>query len=170
MEAINDYLAGDKRWFNEKFPDAPKSVIQKLDKLREEIKNTPTEYFESVSDRAVKLNEFEKALIPEGLPKAQREAIVAQLNAEGIQPRFYRNGERQQALIDLMEEDNLTRQPKQLATAASTPFKDQVGAIGKNIRDDSAGPLEALKQEARKYKTAEGFVKAKTNAYHGTLS
>ena len=34
---------------------------------------------------------------------------------------------------------------------------------------EAPDPLESLKQEARKYKSAEEFVKAKTNQYHGTL-
>jgi hypothetical protein len=115
MEAISDYVAGgrDRKWFFQKFQNVPDKLVKELDAFRKELQDAPTEYFESVSDRAVKLNEFEKALIPEGLPKAQREAIVAQLNAEGIQPRFYKDGQRQQALIDLMEEDNALRSTSQ---------------------------------------------------------
>ena len=45
--------------------------------------------------------------------------------------------------------------------------KNQIGAIGRNV-NDSVDPLDALKAEAKKYKSADEFVKAQTNAYHGT--
>jgi hypothetical protein len=112
MQAITDYISGDTRWFKQKFPDAPPSIYKELDAFKKELQDAPTEYFESVSDRAVKLNEFEKALIPENVSKAQREAIVAQLNKEGIQPVFYKDGQRQATLQRLMEEDNASRNPQ----------------------------------------------------------
>lgn len=108
--AISDYLKGEKDAFDYGFKNVPPSFIAKLDTFKKQLHDMPTEYFESVSDRAVKLNEFEKALIPDNLSKPQREAIVKSLNEQGIQPRFYKDGQRQQALIDLMEEDNLARQ------------------------------------------------------------
>jgi len=189
MEAIGDYLAGgrDRKWFSQKFENVPESITKELDSFRKELQDAPTEYFESVSDRAVKLNEFEKALIPDNLPKDQREAIVSQLNAEGIQPRFYKEGQRQQALQDLMDEDNAERgfsspdktNGKKMndggyvqtpggkdADSLDVPKQDLIIRNGDG-KAMSVDPLESLKQEARKYKSAEEFVKAQGEpAYH----
>ena len=49
-----------------------------------------------------------------------------------------------------------------------SPVLKKLGIV-KDGEAMSVDPLEALKAEARKYKSAEEFVKAKTNQYHGTL-
>ena len=159
MSAIRDYLAGGKNreWFHQKFPNAPASVVKQLDNFKKELQDAPTEYFESVSDRAVKLSEFEKALIPEGLPKEQREALVERLNREGIQPRFYKEGKRQEALQQLVDEDNAQRgftqnKPKNKLGLKPLNEKGFVQVPGGKGVD----PLAALKQEANQPKTPRG--------------
>jgi len=107
----------DQRLTQEGFGKQPTTKLVSATPLDEANVKQPT------TSRAVKLSEFENALIPEGLPKAQREAIVKQLNSEGIQPRFYKNGQRQQALQDLMAEDNLKRNPTSID-------KNQGGYVG----------------------------------------
>lgn len=153
MEALSDYIAGgrDRQWFFQKFNNVPESLTKELNDFRKELQDAPTEYFESVSDRAVKLSEFEQALIPENVSKAQREAIVARLNKEGIQPRFYKDGERQQALQRLMEEDNAKRFPQDKEPGKGMNEGGYIRTPGGKDVD----PLESLKQEARKYKSAE---------------
>src|SRR3990167_7187385 len=64
--------------------------------------------------------------------------------------------------------------PEQAGTMPTELFKPKTPAFGLSIRDIKAKPIapkasvQSLAQEARKYKSAEEFVKNKINAYHGT--
>lgn len=144
MEAISDYVAGgrEKQWFFQKFQNIPDSIVKELDAFRKELKDAPTEYFESVSDRAVGLNEFEKALVPKNIDQK----TLAILKEEGIEPIFYEDGKRQEKLLEAMEADN--------KKDSDTPlFQKQ-------------DPLDDLLAEARKYKSVDDYLTAKLGGYN----
>ena len=112
LDAIGSYLKGEEQWFNNKFVNVPNSVIKELDSFKSELINAPTEYFEAVPDRAVSLNEFETAVVPEGTDKD----VIKILNDNGLSIRYYKPtegeaGARQESLIELLDEDNQKRFP-----------------------------------------------------------
>lgn len=188
MEIVGDYLMGDRQWFNQKYSNVPPKVIAKLDAFKKELQTSPTEYFESVSDRAVKLNEFEKALIPMDTPKSQREEIVKQLKEQGIQPVFYEKGKRQEVLQQLLDEDNQNSKPETLDKKqggyAKNPFYDKKNDIAQDLSPEQsdfineyANMLENMGQDngvavnpetgqriSNNYRTAENKGKAMSKA------
>jgi len=139
MDAIGDYMKGDTQWFESKFPDAPVSVKQELDKFRTELQNAPTEYFESVSDRAVQINEFEKALVPENVSPE----VVNALKQQGLDVVTYKEGQRQQKLQELAQADNPIK--ASIAQEDQTPLEklDEKIVQGKDL-------LPTRKERAKK--------------------
>lgn len=142
MEAIGEYMKGDPQFYNQKFPDAPANLKQQLNALKSELQSAPTEYFESVADRAVQINEFEQALVPEDTAPD----VVQALEDQGVKVvRYDRNDE--------------TARQRLLTEMAAADGQEQL-SVGE------AEPSEILKQEARKYNSAEEF--ARSLEYHGT--
>jgi len=156
MDAIGDYLRGDKSWFNDKFKNVPDSVLKELEQVKKEIQDAPTEYFESVSDRAVGLKEFEKALVPE----SASQATINSLKSQGIEPIIYKDGQRQAMLNKLMDEDNIARgfgdKPK---PRPARGIKGEAIRIAKARLEEPADPLASLKAEAGKYGSADDIAK-----------
>ena len=70
---------------------------------------------------------------------------------------------------DLAISEDMYRLPTNKSQGVRDSLADGLPNPGRKPIISDADPLEALKQEARKYKSAEEFVKAKTNQYHGTL-
>lgn len=52
------------KWLSQRKMDTSENALQKIKELQEEIKNTPTTYFEAKIRNAVKLNEFKGIIIP----------------------------------------------------------------------------------------------------------
>jgi hypothetical protein len=143
MEAISDYLSGNRQWFDSKFQNVPPAMLKELDTFKKELQEAPTEYFESVSDRGVRLSEFEKALVPEGTDPQ----TVALLKKHGVEPVVYKEGQRQQALQDLMAKDNAARTASRLKPEQMTGELKTLAARAKDFTDpqafsDSLAPTE----------------------------
>lgn len=67
-EVIAEYLGGiDRGFFRQKFPNVPDSLMLKLNKFREELKNMPTQYPETKFKRVVQPNEFKYAVVPDNV-------------------------------------------------------------------------------------------------------
>jgi hypothetical protein len=79
-EAISQYLAGDRGYFNSKFANVPKELEDELNTFASKLKSMPTEYFETKITRPVQIGEFSGALVP----AKERGSIEAALKEAGI--------------------------------------------------------------------------------------
>jgi len=105
MEAIKEYVAGDREWFDQKFKDAPKEITDKLDQLRKDLVEMPTTYFEAKLDRVVGASDFTSAIVPENT----NPELIKTLEKEGLAVIKYDpavEGARNQVLKDLASGDS----------------------------------------------------------------
>ena len=143
-----------------------KEVQSDLFPLQEKLRQTKTDI-----EKAIDLG-YGKNVINE-LRKTERQladkisALNKQLNNYVDPATSYKrlSGEVEardvQSRIDLSPEQRLATQPY---ASQNVPVKDQIVRFDRGVSEST----DPLTQEARKYKSAEEFVRAKTNAYHAT--
>ena len=132
-----------KTTLNENYEGFPDELRNELMQWLSELKNMPTEYFESKPNRIVKLNEFSKAVVPNNTRKKVRD-ILKRNNIEIIEynndKAFAkdRQGNRKQALI---RASDLAFQKKSLKKdiTKTKPFKDWFG--DSKVVDENGKPL-----------------------------
>jgi hypothetical protein len=71
--------------YDEYFPGAPKEIIDEWESYLDDLKDAPTGYFEAKPQRAVELDEFKGAIIPEDTPQD----VVDILKRKGLQIETY---------------------------------------------------------------------------------
>ena len=84
------------------FKNVPAKLVKDLERFAADLVNLPTEYFEAKPQRAVGVNEFKGAVIPDSTPADVREALTAQ----GLELVEYVKGDEQsrsQAVRQLSE-------------------------------------------------------------------
>lgn len=82
-------LYGTRRALKEYYPDISDSMIKEVDDFLTKLANSPTEYFEGKPQRAVGIDEFKGALVPNGTPKA----TVQSLKDKGLKVVKYKDAE-----------------------------------------------------------------------------
>lgn len=75
INAIGDYMTGNKSSFNNKFSGVPDTLINDINNLSKELVNMPTEYFETKYKRPVGINEFKAAVVPDNVSKDTLEIL-----------------------------------------------------------------------------------------------
>jgi hypothetical protein len=100
-QILADYMSGeDVSFFKEKFGEIPSSLKKKIDSFREDLKDMPTEYFETKYKRPVGLEEFKAAVVPDNVSDKTR----AVLKGKGLEIIEYKANDeiaRRKALLDL---------------------------------------------------------------------
>ena len=84
MERLTEVLSGQAKW-DEYFPDAPAELKQRANEYIEELASGYTEYFEGKPMRAVGIDEFKVALIPEKADPKVRQT----LESKGLKVETY---------------------------------------------------------------------------------
>lgn len=137
MDSISDDMkavveGGSENWrhlremYGDNLNDALALIRPFLDKLR----HMPTEYFEGKMQRAVGLNEFSAAAVPDDLPAdLQRE-----LDQRGIKTAAYKSGDktaRAEAVRSLAQENQMlfSAAKRSAAPAESTPFYSKLSRV-----------------------------------------
>jgi len=80
-EALADLASKGLRGFKEYYKDVPEDVMTEVYDFMNQLKNMPSHYFEGKIGRAVGINEFDGAIVPEG---KGYEAAVSLLKERGI--------------------------------------------------------------------------------------
>lgn len=120
-QAIGDYLAGDKQWFDAKFENVPDIIFKEMDSFRKRLVEMPTEYFETKYKRPVQISEFRAAIVPIGTSQK----TIDILKKSGIEDiRYYdpkKEGDRLQKIRELQGKLAFKKgiiTPQKLATQA----------------------------------------------------
>lgn len=73
--SIKDYVHKGVKELNANYDDLPEYIIDDIDHFLDYLKNAKTTYFEAKFDRAVKISEFEVAIIPDNLSEDTTQII-----------------------------------------------------------------------------------------------
>jgi hypothetical protein len=85
--SIKDYIKKGKSEIYEHYNEMPEDIFEKIDYFVDYLRDARTTYFEAKFDRAVKLNEFEVAIIPDNLS----EDTIKLLKENGLQVIEYKS-------------------------------------------------------------------------------
>ena len=110
LDAIGNVLMGEKdawKYFDQKFPNAPATLKQRVIDFRDKLKEMPTEYFETKFKRPVKLSEFRLAVVPDTI---SQEAVNT-LQKHGLEVIKHAKGEKGKVM------QNLLKRPEAFAVA-----------------------------------------------------
>lgn len=122
---LGDFMVGQQKdWFMDYYKPSSE-LLNKIENLKDELRDAPTEYFEMKLRRPVMLNEFSYALVPENLDAD----TIQILNRNNIEVIKYAEGKRNDAL-------------KELQALLDTPF------FKRNI-DMSAEEVADLKEQRK---------------------
>lgn len=102
LDAIGGVLTGERgglEFFKNKFPEAPKEILNEIYSFRDKLKEMPTEYFETKFKRPVTIDEFRVAVIPEETSVKTKQL----LEDRGLRVVTYAKGERGKILKELLD-------------------------------------------------------------------
>lgn len=89
-DILTDYARGSRGVIRDSFPNADDTHLAQIDALMDELRTAPTEYFEGKFKRAVTLDEFSVALVPEDLAQTDPDCIK-RLSEYGLKVQTYSN-------------------------------------------------------------------------------
>jgi len=88
-DAITEFLAGDKSALDYQYTNIPESKIKILEKLKEDLKSMPTEYFETKFKKPIAIKEFKHAVIPNDTP----DEVIKILKENNVNYTKYKAGD-----------------------------------------------------------------------------
>lgn len=168
VENVGKYMAGiDVSYFKEKYGELPKKLEAKINKLKEDLIEMPTEYFETKYTRPVGLNEFGFALVPNYVsPKT-----IKMLEDKGLTVKKYNKeekGARNKILQEIIEEQKAGKLKLPKTALKTDKFAYMRGskkgeARVEAAREQKVEPVKPVQNKGESKKFAEKVAKNKTD-------
>lgn len=94
------------------FEDVPKDLLDEIKAWKTDLRNAPTQYFESKPERTVQLSDFAGAIVPEGTPQD----LLDTLGKHGLDTHRYADDAQRVALRDKFSKEMFVRPETAIAT------------------------------------------------------